>query len=81
MLDLRDLKIGEQAIIKGFEAGRSPYRQKLLAMGLTKGTAFTLVRKAPLGCPIAIQIRSSILILRQNEANCLILDRINLCAN
>ncbi len=81
MLRLRDLKIGEQAIIKGFEVGSSPYRQKLLAMGLTKGTAFTLVRKAPLGCPVAIQIRGSLLILRQNEANCLILDKVNLCAN
>jgi ferrous iron transport protein A len=81
MSSLRDLKIGDKAIIKGFELACPSYRQKLLAMGLTKGTTFTLIRKAPLGCPVAIQIRNSIVTLRQLEAGCLIIDRISACVN
>jgi len=81
MLNLADLKIGEKAVIKGFNQGSPAYRQKLLAMGLTKGAQITVIRKAPLGCPMAIQIRDCILTLRQHEAHCLIIDRINSCAN
>lgn len=75
MLNLSDLKIGEQALIKGFSNTCPIYRQRLLTIGLTKGAAFTLVRRAPLGCPIAIKIRDSIITLRQNEASCLLLEK------
>jgi ferrous iron transport protein A len=81
MLRLSDLTIGEQARVKDFSAGEVAYRQRLLTMGITKGTVVTVVRKAPLGCPLAIEVRNCVLILRQNEANCLIVDRVTVCAN
>lgn len=81
MLNLSELKIGDKALITGFTAGSSAYRHRLLAMGLTKGTTFTLVRRAPLGCPVAIKIRNYILTLRQAEANCLLLDKLKSCDN
>jgi Fe2+ transport system protein FeoA len=37
-------------------------------MGLVPGTRFTLVRRAPLGDPIEISLRGSLLSLRRSEA-------------
>ena len=37
------------------DVSRHQYRKKLLEMGLTKGTVFTLIHIAPLGDPITIQ--------------------------
>ena len=38
-------------------------------MGMTPGTAFKIVRKAPLGDPIEIQIRGYLISLRKQEAD------------
>lgn len=76
MLNLSDVKMGQQVLIKGFGKMCPAYRQRLLTMGLTKGAVFTLVRRAPLGCPIAIKIRDSIITLRQKEADGLLLEKI-----
>lgn len=81
MLNLSDLRVGEQAIVQGFTEGCLCYRQKLLAMGLTKGACFTVIRKAPLGCPVAIKTRDCILTLRQTEANCIVIARRELCVS
>ena len=65
---LQDLQVGETGIIVGYTKGMSAYRERLLAMGLTKGTAFTVKRVAPLGDPIEIHVRGFALSLRKNEA-------------
>ena len=44
------------------------YRKKLLSMGLTPGTEFTLQRTAPLGDPVEIIFRGFSLSLRKQEA-------------
>lgn len=68
---LSELQPGDQAIITRFgtELKAQPaYRQKLLAMGLTPKTPIHVIRKAPLGDPIEIQVRNYFLSLRRHEA-------------
>lgn len=76
---LSELKCGERAEIAGFEKGERFYRQKLLSMGLTPGTSFTLARMAPLGDPVEIEVRGYALSLRKEEADILKIKRISLC--
>lgn len=70
-----DLAPGEQGRICGYRKGDKLYRQRLLAMGLTPNTSFTLIRRAPLGDPIEIRIRGFLLSLRKSEANILLIER------
>lgn len=69
------LKPGEFATILGFVQTDPAYRQKLLAMGLTPGSQFEVLRCAPLGDPVEIFVRGSALSLRKHEANCLLLEK------
>ena len=73
---LRDLAIGEGARVTGFSKGNKAYRQKLLAMGLTPGAEFKVIRYAPLGDPIEIKVRGFALSLRKNEADRLMVERL-----
>ncbi|CAK7045766.1 FeoA family protein [Saezia sanguinis] len=64
------MKVGQNARVTGFtktEGGKA-YRQKLLAMGLTPGTEFTVTRLAPMGDPVEIRLRGFSLSLRKHEA-------------
>ncbi|MEH6774380.1 MAG: FeoA family protein [Cereibacter changlensis] len=73
-LSLKDMAIGASARVSGFRAGAPAYRQKLLSMGLTPGTALTLLRVAPLGDPVVIAVRGYQLSLRKAEAEALEID-------
>ncbi len=68
-MKLRKMKVGDVGIVEGFSTGDPQYRQKLLRMGLTKNAEFTVVRKAPFGGPIEIEVKGSRLVLRSDEAD------------
>jgi len=70
------MKPGDRGRVIGFEPGRRDYRQKLLAMGMTPGTEFSLTRIAPLGDPIELSVRGFAMSLRRNEAETLKVERI-----
>lgn len=70
-MKIRDLAMGQRAVIRGYHATDSAYRGKLLAMGLTRGTPLTLVRVAPLGDPVKVHVRGYALSLRKAEADAL----------
>ena len=72
---LKSLAAGDTGRILGFDQSGSVYRKKLLAMGLTPGTAFTITRFAPLGDPVEIKIRGFSLSLRKDEASVLLIER------
>lgn len=74
---LNDIPVGHQARIKAYdpcsiEADSKIYRQKCLAMGLTPGVSFKVIARAPLGCPIEIEVRGYSLSLRTRESQVLI---------
>ena len=49
-------------------AAGSVFRRKLLSMGLTPGIEVNILRKAPLGGPLELNLRGFSLSLRRNEA-------------
>ena len=72
---LGDLDVGNKGKIVGYTKGTSAYREKLLSMGLTKGTEFTVKRVAPLGDPVEIHVRGFALSLRKHEAVALLVEK------
>lgn len=68
MTTIDALQAGDSARIEGYTAQGQGYRRKLLAMGLTPGVEFTVVRHAPLGDPIEVRVRGVHLSLRREEA-------------
>jgi len=74
-LSMRDLKINSKGKVVGYAKGAKGYMDKVLAMGLTKGTEFTVTRVAPLGDPVEINLRGFNLTLRKAEADVLLVER------
>jgi len=73
---LRDLSVGSTGRVIGYEKTNRDYRNKLLAMGLTPGTEFTIARFAPMGDPVEIRVRGFQLSLRKGEADTLFVEEI-----
>lgn len=71
---LADFEVGECGKVIGFTKGSSSYRQKLLSMGLIKGTDFKIARVAPMGDPVELVVRNYKLSLRKQEADALIVE-------
>ena len=68
---LKELPVGSSAKITGYKDDNPAYRRRLLAMGLTKGTVIKLVKIAPLGDPVEVELRGFNLSLRKAEADIL----------
>lgn len=66
-INLRDMKVGDRGRVADYDQSFLPYRHKLLAMGLTPGTEFKIIRIAPLGDPVEIRVRDTDLSLRRDE--------------
>ncbi|NLK46825.1 MAG: ferrous iron transport protein B [Treponema sp.] len=64
---LASLEVGQEAIIKTVGA-EGALRRHFLNMGMTPGTEVTLIKRAPLGDPIEIEIRGYELTLRLADA-------------
>ena len=73
---LKDLRTGAIARVLAYAPGGAAYRQKLLSMGLTPGTQLRVIRVAPFGDPLVIEVRGYQLSLRKAEAATLIVDEI-----
>lgn len=77
---LRDLQVNQQGKVSRYQTTdnrtQKAYKKKLLAMGLTPGTEFTVTRVAPLGDPIEILVRGFKLSLRKDEAAALIVETV-----
>ena len=73
---LGDLAVGSTGKVVGYEKGARGYKGKLLAMGLTPGTEFTVTRHAPLGDPVEILVRGFKLSLRKDEAKTLFVEEV-----
>lgn len=67
----KDLVSGDRFTVIGYQRGYNPYRQKLLAMGLTRGVTCRVMKVAPLGDPLQIEVRGYTVTLRREEARVL----------
>ncbi|MDR0588332.1 MAG: ferrous iron transport protein A [Burkholderiales bacterium] len=68
VVTLDSVPFGQQALITELAENAAPFRRKLLAMGITPGCLLRVIRVAPLGDPIEIEMRGFHLCLRRNEA-------------
>ncbi|MFC3025553.1 ferrous iron transport protein A [Vibrio zhugei] len=67
-MKLSELEIGQAAVISGFDDLSSETRKKLMIMGILPNTAITLVRRAPLGDPLQVDVRGVSIALRSSIA-------------
>ena len=70
---LHTLSPGERGIVGKLETQSFEVRQRLLEMGLTKGVTVSVIRVAPMGDPIEIELRGYRLSLRRKEAEAVII--------
>lgn len=75
-LNIKNLTIGDIGKVIGFEPSGKAYRKRLLAMGLTPGTEFSVTRFAPMGDPVEIKLRGFSLTLRKDEAAILLIEKL-----
>lgn len=73
---ITELEAGDKVRLIDFGATEPQYRRRLLSLGVTRGIEFLVVRIAPLGCPVQIDVRGTSLTLRKHEASHLILERL-----
>lgn len=76
MIKITELAQGDKVRLISFGATDLQYRRRLLSLGVICGVEFSVIRFAPLGCPIQIEIRGTALTLRKEEASQLVLERI-----
>ena len=67
MKTLGDVKVGESSTIVKLH-GEGALRRHLMDLGLIKGTSFKVVKVAPLGDPVEINVRGYELSIRKEEA-------------
>lgn len=68
MLRIADLLKGDRVRLVSFGQTEPQYRRRLLSLGITRGVELTVVRLAPLGCPLQVDVRGTSLTLRKEEA-------------
>lgn len=64
-----ELAQGDCVRLIDFGKTNAMYRRRLLSLGITCGVEVSVIRIAPLGCPIQIEVRGTSLILRKDEAS------------
>ena len=67
-MTLDKLEVGKDAVIESV-GGKGAMRRHFLDMGLTPGTEVTMMKKAPMGDPIELRLRSYELTLRLADAS------------
>ena len=74
---LKEMKPGQSAILERVLTESASYRHSLYAMGLIPGVTIKVIRYAPLGDPIQIEVNQCQLTLRKQEADELLVSKIN----
>ena len=67
MKTLKDLAVGQTGVITKIGT-TGALRQRFMDMGITKGTGVKVIKIAPLGDPIEIEIRGYNLSVRKGDA-------------
>jgi len=65
-IKLSQLKKGDKCIVDSYMDENM--QQKMLDMGCLPGEVITVDRFAPLGCPIALSVAGTVLCIRKDEA-------------
>ena len=68
MINISDFAQGDRVRLIDFGQTEPLYRRKLLSLGITLGVELKVIRVAPLGCPVQVEVRGTSLTLRKEEA-------------
>jgi ferrous iron transport protein A len=66
---ITELLVGQIVRLVDFGKTDSVYRRRLLSLGITRGVELKIIRVAPLGCPLEVEVRGTFLSLRKEEAD------------
>ncbi len=67
MKTLRDVKVGQNAVVKRLH-GDGPVKRRIMDMGITKGVELHVRKVAPLGDPMELNVRGYELSVRKADA-------------
>ena len=70
---LSELKPGEEGVIVKVE-GRGPAVRRMADMGLLPGVRVRVLRRAPLGDPVELEVKGYNLSLRRDEARLMLVE-------
>jgi ferrous iron transport protein A len=73
---INELIKGDRVRLVDFGDTDLSYRRRLLSLGITRGSELLVMRVAPLGCPLQVDVRGTSLTLRKDEASQLLLERV-----
>ncbi|WED24017.1 ferrous iron transport protein A [Vibrio sp. JC009] len=68
-MKLNSLRAGDVATVSSFSALSGQIKKKLMVMGVLPETEVKLVRKAPMGDPLQVEVRGESLALSSNIAS------------
>ena len=73
MKTLKDVKVGETAVVSKL-TGEGAVKRRIMDMGVTKGTAVSVRKVAPLGDPIEVTVRGYELSIRKADAQLIMVE-------
>lgn len=68
-MKLSDLKQGERGTVQMMNGLSNEVRKKLMVMGLLPSTEVTLIRRAPMGDPLQVEVRGVSIAVRESIAS------------
>ena len=75
---LSKLTYGEEAEILGIEEQcKGEVRRRLLDLGFVRGTRISVQNISPLSNPVAYNLRNTLIALRNEQAQCIIIKKLN----
>lgn len=74
-LALSELRPGEKAVIRLVRTSSPHIKQRLMELGMTRGSSVELIRVAPMGDPLEVKIKGYRLSLRKVEAEAIVVGR------
>lgn len=72
-MTLKELKPGQQGIVASIGT-TGPMKRRIMDMGITPGVEIKVVKVAPLGDPIEVNVRGYELSLRKDEAQQIVME-------
>ncbi|ROV61641.1 ferrous iron transport protein A [Vibrio ponticus] len=73
-MQLSKLQQGQEATITGFADLSNDVRKKLMVMGILPNTPVKLIRFAPMGDPLQVEVRGVSIAVRTNIADAILVE-------
>ncbi len=75
-MKIHDLSPGDRVRLVGYGKTPADYRRRLMMLGIRCGVLVHIIRFAPLGCPVEMELDGLLFAVRKNEAADLIWERV-----